>query len=126
MGSEGNVAASIRACADLKEKMKPVRDEGEGLAWIELVKRCYSRGIDLTGHHQYVFPNFHHSYIALYVSLVFLYSYIAFLPRGHSIVDGLANYVIMAATVTEVEIDVLTGMHQIRRCDFIEDTGCLL
>ena len=37
--------------------------------------------------------------------------------------DGLANYVIMAATVTEVEIDVLTGMHQIRRCDFIEDTG---
>ena len=113
MGSEGNVAASIRACADLKEKMKPVRDEGEGLAWIELVKRCYSRGIDLTGHHQYV-------------SLVFLYSYIAFLPRGHSIVDGLANYVIMAATVTEVEIDVLTGMHQIRRCDFIEDTGCLL
>merc|ERR1719239_909632 len=94
MGSEGNVAASIRACADLKEKMRPVRDEGEGLAWIELVKRCYSRGIDLTGHHQ-----------------------------GHSIVDGLANYVIMAATVTEVEIDVLTGMHQIRRCDFIEDTG---
>ena len=30
----------------------------------------------------------------------------------------------MAATVTEVEVDVLTGMHQIRRCDFIEDTGC--
>ena len=113
MGSEGNVAASIRACADLKEKMRPVKDEGEGLTWIELVKRCYSRGIDLTGHHQYVFPNFHHSYIALYL-------------RGHSIVDGLANYVIMAATVTEVEIDVLTGMHQIRRCDFIEDTGCLL
>ena len=52
--------------------------------------------------------------------------YIALHPRGHSIVDGLANYVIMAATVTEVEIDVLTGMHQIRRCDFIEDTGCLL
>ena len=53
MGSEGNVAAAIRACADLKEKMKPVREEG--LAWMELVKRCYSRGIDLTGHHQCVF-----------------------------------------------------------------------
>ena len=115
MGSEGNVAASIRACADLKEKMKPVKDEGEGLAWIELVKRCYSRGIDLTGHHQYVSLGF---------PIIILY--IAFHLRGHSIVDGLANYVIMAATVTEVEIDVLTGMHQIRRCDFIEDTGCLL
>ena len=111
MGSEGNVAAAIRACADLKKKMKSVREEGEGLAWMELVKRCYSRGIDLTGHHQYV-------------SLLFRYTCIALHPRGHSIVDGLANYVIMAATVTEVEVDVLTGMHQIRRCDFIEDTGC--
>ena len=114
MGSEGNVAAAIRACADLKEKMKPVREEGEGLAWMELVKRCYSRGIDLTGHHQYVSLPFS-TYLHLTLHL-----------RGHSIVDGLANYVIMAATVTEVEIDVLTAMHQIRRCDFIEDTGCLL
>ena len=68
MGSEGNVAASIRACADLKEKMKPVRDEGEGVAWIELVKRCYSRGIDLTGHHQYVSLPFHHTCILLFIS----------------------------------------------------------
>jgi len=94
MGSEGNVAAAIRACADLNQKMNKVKEKGEDLPWLDLVKRCYSRGVDLTGHHQ-----------------------------GHSIVDGLANYVIMAAAVTEVEIDVLTGMHQIRRCDFIEDTG---
>ena len=76
------------------DNMDQVKEEGEDLPWLDLVKRCYSRGVDLTGHHQ-----------------------------GHSIVDGLANYVIMAAAVTEVEIDVLTGMHQIRRCDFIEDTG---
>ena len=78
----------------LKDNMDQVKEVGEDLPWLDLVKRCYSRGVDLTGHHQ-----------------------------GHSIVDGLANYVIMAAAVTEVEIDVLTGMHQIRRCDFIEDTG---
>ena len=77
-----------------RDNMDQVKEEGEDLPWLDLVKRCYSRGVDLTGHHQ-----------------------------GHSIVDGLANYVIMAAAVTEVEIDVLTGMHQIRRCDFIEDTG---
>ena len=52
MGSEGNVAAAIRACADLKKKMESVKEGEEGLAWMELVKRCYSRGIDLTGHHQ--------------------------------------------------------------------------
>ena len=80
--------------ACLNDDMDQVKVEGEDLPWLDLVKRCYSRGVDLTGHHQ-----------------------------GHSIVDGLANYVIMAAAVTEVEIDVLTGMHQIRRCDFIEDTG---
>ena len=52
------------------------------------------RGVDLTGHHM-----------------------------GHSIIDGLAGYIVWAAAVTEVQVDVLTGMTNIRRLDFIEDTG---
>jgi len=100
MGSEGNVAAAVRACADLKRKMAKVREEEveqggkEDLPWPELVKKCYTRGVDLTGHHM-----------------------------GHSIIDGLAGYIVWAAAVTEVQVDVLTGMTNIRRLDFIEDTG---
>ena len=49
MGSEGNVAAAVRACADLKRKMAKVREEEveqggkEDLPWPELVKKCYTR-----------------------------------------------------------------------------------
>jgi len=74
--------------------MAVVVEEGEEVAWGELVRRCYGRGVDLTGHHM-----------------------------GHSIADNLANYTVMGAAVTEVVVDVLTGQHRVIRCDFIEDTG---
>ena len=94
MGSEGTCAAAIHACRDLRAKMAVVVEEGEEVAWGELVRRCYGRGVDLTGHHM-----------------------------GHSIADNLANYTVMGAAVTEVVVDVLTGQHRVVRCDFIEDTG---
>ena len=37
--------------------------------------------------------------------------------------DGLTNYNIWAAAVTEVEIDVLTGEMYVVRCDLITDAG---
>jgi len=95
MGSEGNVAAALKACDVLMEKMAKVKaDQKEELPWDKLVEACYMAGVDLTGHHM-----------------------------GHSIKDGIANYKIPTAVVCEVEIDVLTGVLQIQRVDFIEDVG---
>ena len=95
MGSEGNCAAAIRACADLKAKMNVVKEmEENDLPWADLVKKCYTKGVDLTGHHM-----------------------------GHSINDGIGSYIIWGLALTEVQLDVLTGMSNIRRCDFLEETG---
>ena len=38
--------------ASLKDNMDQVKEEGEDLPCLDLLKQCYSRGVDLTGHHQ--------------------------------------------------------------------------
>merc|ERR1711892_268794 len=93
-GTEGNVAGAIRACADLKEKMAAVKTENPDLPWAELVKKSFQAGVDLSGHHM-----------------------------NHAFVDKLQKYEIFGASCCEVEIDVLTGVLNIRRLDFVEDTG---
>lgn len=40
--------------------------------------------------------------------------------------DPQKSYPIYGATVTEVELDILTGQHLIRRVDLLEDTGTSL
>merc|ERR1711872_1151327 len=62
--------------------------------WKELVKKCFMSGVDLSAHHM-----------------------------GHTKVDQLKGYDVWAAVVTEVQIDVPTGMMSIDRCDSLEDTG---
>jgi len=94
MGSECNCSAALIACGKLKDKMKEVRDSMKNPEWKDLVKKCYMKGVDLSAHHM-----------------------------GHSTVDNLVGYSIWGAVVTEVQVDVLTGMMTINRCDILEDTG---
>jgi len=94
MGSECNCSAAQIACQKLKDKMKEVRNSMNNPDWKDLVKKCYMQGVDLSAHHM-----------------------------GHSTNDNLKGYNIWNAVVTEVQIDVLTGMMTINRCDILEDTG---
>ena len=66
--------------------MKDVRDKMKDPSWPELVKKCHMAGVDLSAHHM-----------------------------GHSFVDNLQSYVVWAAVVTEVRLDVLTGQMMISR-----------
>ena len=74
--------------------MKSVKDRLKDPSWPELVKKCHLAGVDLSAHHM-----------------------------GHSTLDGLQSYVVWAAVVTEVHLDVLTGQSTVARCDLTEDTG---
>ena len=74
--------------------MKSVKDRLKDPSWPELVRKCHLAGVDLSAHHM-----------------------------GHSTLDGLQSYVVWAAVVTEVHLDVLTGQSTVARCDLTEDTG---
>ena len=78
--------AAVFACEKLKGKMKDVRDKMKEPSWLELVKKCHMAGVDLSAHHM-----------------------------GQSFVDNLQSYVVWAAVVTEVMVDVLTGQMMITR-----------
>ena len=70
-----------------------MKDRLKDPSWPELVKKCHLAGVDLSAHHM-----------------------------GHSTLDGLQSYVVWAAVVTEVHLDVLTGQSTVARCDLTEDT----
>ncbi|XP_046441655.1 indole-3-acetaldehyde oxidase-like isoform X1 [Daphnia pulex] len=91
--SELNCYAAMRACQKLKKKMLPIREKIQDDNWNVLVEKCYNSNVDLTARHFYS-------------------------PK-----DDLTGYVIRGATVSEVEIDVLTGEKMIRRVDILEDAG---
>ena len=61
-------------------------------SWVDLVRECQMRGVDLTAHHM-----------------------------GHTSRDNLKGYNIWGACVTEVQVDVLTGQMSILRSDLMED-----
>lgn len=74
--------------------MKEVRDTMTNPSWVDLVRECQMKGVDLTAHHM-----------------------------GHTGRDNLKGYNIWGACVTEVQVDVLTGQMSILRSDLMEDTG---
>ena len=48
-------SSAIVACQSLKERLKEVEDTMDHPTWIELIKECHKRNIDLTVRHQYDF-----------------------------------------------------------------------
>ncbi|KAL4715716.1 hypothetical protein ACJJTC_006295 [Scirpophaga incertulas] len=95
-GSIANQSVGIgvqRACEDLLEKLKPIRDQMPSATWEELIKAAYEADIDLQSH--------------------------GFVKGAADIVQ----YNCFGVAFAEVEIDILTGESEIIRVDLIEDPG---
>ncbi|BES97397.1 2 iron, 2 sulfur cluster Hypothetical protein [Nesidiocoris tenuis] len=94
LGSEC-VAYAVKMCCDeLNKRLAPIRAElGDKATWRDVINKAYMSSVNLT------------------------YSYM------WSKDSGTMPYFIYGTTVTEVEVDVLTGQYQILRVDLMEDCG---
>ena len=84
----------MNACKTLNDRFAPVRAKMGKPTWLELVKECYAEGIDLAVHGWY---------------------------KPHT--DLRYKYNSYGVTCTEVELDILTGEHEITRVDMLFDCG---
>ncbi|KAJ8719393.1 hypothetical protein PYW08_011568 [Mythimna loreyi] len=85
--------ATLKACEDLLKRLEPAKKDLVEPTWEEIVKKAYNAGINLQ---------------ANYMS---------------SANDGLVGYDVYGVCAAEVELDVLTGTHMVKRLDLLEDTG---
>ncbi|XP_076639451.1 xanthine dehydrogenase/oxidase isoform X2 [Colletes latitarsis] len=86
--------ATMKACQELLKRLEPIKQELNNPSWQELVMAAYQKDIDLCARHMFSLKD-----------------------------DGIKPYYIYGVTITEVEIDVLTGQQIIRRVDLMEDAG---
>ncbi|KAK3581556.1 hypothetical protein CHS0354_031896 [Potamilus streckersoni] len=92
--SESCCQGVVNCCQDLLQRMAPVKAKITDPTWLKIVQECAVEGIDLVAR----------SWVAPVSKDVFqYYSY--------------------GATCSEVEVDVLTGEHQISRVDILYDCG---
>lgn len=93
IGSECVAFATIKACQILLDRLKPTKEKMKNATWEEIVQQSHYDGIDLQTQYMY------------------------------SSKDGLKPYDIYAVVILELEIDILTGNHDVLRVDLIEDVG---
>lgn len=93
IGSECVSFATMKACEILLERLAPVKEMMNNPPWEVLIEEAFKLGIDLQASYLY------------------------------SSKDGVKPYDIYGACALEVEVDILTGNHDIRRVDLLEDTG---
>ncbi|XP_014217161.1 xanthine dehydrogenase-like [Copidosoma floridanum] len=97
VGSDVCGFATLSACKIILKRLKPIRDTFEKEpTWQELILKAHTDGIDLHASDLYVAPSSDNS------------------------------YPIYGATVSEVEVDMLTGQHLVHRVDILEDVGVSL
>lgn len=84
----------IKACKMLKERLEPIKVRLGNPSWKELIFKAGEEQVDLT----------------------------AFYMMNDKEKD-LENYSAFAVTIMEIELDVLTGRHEILRVDILEDAG---
>lgn len=94
--SESVAYATLKACEDLLKRLDVAKKDLVEPTWEEVVKKAYDKGINLQS-----------SYMT-------------------STNDGLVGYNVYGVCAAEVELDVLTGNHSVRRLDLLEDTGVSL
>nr|QLI62137.1 aldehyde oxidase 6 [Streltzoviella insularis] len=95
IGSECIGFATLKACQIILERLKPVREKLNNPTWETLVSEAHKLGLNLQA--TYMFSNIND-------------------------VD-VKPYKVYGVCVLEVEVDILTGNHDIRRVDLLEDTG---
>ncbi|XP_036145980.1 xanthine dehydrogenase isoform X2 [Monomorium pharaonis] len=87
--------ATIQACKEILKRLEPVRKKMNNPSWKDLVFTAYQQDVDLCARHMY----------------------------ATTLDDTIRPYSVYGVTIAEVEIDVLTGQHIIRRVDLMEDAG---
>ncbi|PNF21137.1 hypothetical protein B7P43_G05077 [Cryptotermes secundus] len=80
-------------CKELLKRMEPAKQSLKNPTWQQWTQAAYEQNIDLCATHM-------------------------FTPK-----DDLKPYNIYGVTIAEVEVDLLTGQHQILRVDILEDAG---
>lgn len=95
VGSECVSYATMKACEILNERLKPFKEKLVNPKWEEVIAAAYEAGIDLQS--------------------TYMYS-----PLKD--VD-VKTYYVYAVGVIEIEVDILTGNHDVMRVDIVEDTG---
>lgn len=93
ISSETCSFATVKACEMLLKRLEPIKSTMKDATWPELIQKAYFSGVDLCAHYMF------------------------------TILDGVKPYEIYGLSVVEVEVDMLTGNHQILRVDIFEDTG---
>ncbi|XP_018394483.1 PREDICTED: indole-3-acetaldehyde oxidase-like [Cyphomyrmex costatus] len=91
--------ATVQACNEILKRLEPIKEEMGNPTWKDLIFAAYKKDIDLCARYM--------------------------VPTGPT-KDELKPYNIYGVTIAEVEIDVLTGQHIIRRVDLMEDAGVSL
>jgi len=96
-GSEANSMAAIYACGILKERLAPLKEKlGSKATWVEIITAANAAGVDLCA---------------------------SYLFNAESDETPFPGYSIWGVSVTEVEVDILTGEMYIVRADVLEDAG---
>ncbi|XP_072742748.1 uncharacterized protein [Anoplolepis gracilipes] len=96
--SESCAYATIQACKELLKRLEPIKKDLKDPSWQKLVFAAYLKDVDLCARHMYA-------------------------PTQD---NTLKPYKIYGLTIAEVEVDLLTGQHVIRRVDLMEDAGMSL
>ncbi|XP_018304122.1 xanthine dehydrogenase 1-like [Mycetomoellerius zeteki] len=87
---------TIQACRDILNKLVPIRKKIKDPKWSDLIFKAYEENVDLSSRYTLVTG-----------------------PTK----EVMKPYPIYGVTIAEVEIDVLTGQHIVRRVDLMIDAG---
>lgn len=92
--SEGICWGVGKACDILLERMKPIKEKLKDPKWEDLVTESHKNSINLVAQSMY-----------------------------SPVCPDLNRYKVYAVCAAEIELDVLTGLHQVTRVDILEDVG---
>ncbi|RZC35629.1 Ald Xan dh C, FAD binding 5, and/or CO deh flav C domain containing protein [Asbolus verrucosus] len=102
-GSDLYGMAVMEACTTLKNRLKPYKEANPNGKWEDWVKSAFYDRVSLFATGFYKVPNIGHNW-----------------TTGEG---NLYNYYTYGVACGEVEIDTLTGDHQVRRIDIVMDLG---
>ncbi|XP_032686991.1 indole-3-acetaldehyde oxidase-like isoform X2 [Odontomachus brunneus] len=94
--SESSAVAAINCCKQLLERLEPIKKDMQNPSWQELVLAAHTKDVDLCARNMVV-------------------------PAKE-----LQSYAVRGVAIAEVEVDLLTGQHIVKRVDLTEDAGISL
>lgn len=105
MASDLNGMAVLNACEQLNKRLQPIKDKYPDASWDDWVKNAYLERISLSAVGYWATPN---------------------LSCTPGEPGNKYAYYVYGSACGEVEIDCLTGDHQVRRVDIVMDLGASL